>query len=417
MTIKSLLLASVAILAAVTGARAADAVVMVEPEPAEYMRACDAYGTGFFFIPGTETCLKFSGYLRFRVQANDQEYNTDLDGVDKSTAGMRLRTRLDFDAREETELGTLRAKMRLEANNTFNDNAAYNMDEAYIQLGGLTIGYLDSLWTNNEGGIEDGLLVDEAEFSAGDINANRISYTYNNSGFSASLSLEDDGDGDVMPDVLGKLAYKGDWGGAYVLGVYDEDASATNNSRAGFDPLDLRTIYNLTENNGDDASDGAFSVKAGLLLKDLVTEDSQLKFEGHYATDPSVYAVVSDVGRYSTRGTNDFNQTALTSVNGGRMNLSSEWQVGAGARQDFGKLFVIGNAIYGQTFDLDATSPGFDYGNVGQIDYYGLATDIGYDLTRSFTVKAELSYVDLDLPAGIDDYDQTRGFLEFRRDF
>ena len=417
MKINGLILASAAMLVAVPAARAADAVVMVEPEPAEYVRICDAYGEGFFYIPGTETCLKFSGYLRFRVQANDQEYNTDLDGVEDHTAGMRLRARLDFDAREETELGTLRGKARLEANNTFSGTADYQMDEGFIQLGGLTIGYLDSLWTNNEGGIEDGLLVDEAEFSAGDINANRISYTYNQSGFSASLSLEDDGDGDVVPDALGKLAYKGEWGGVYVLGAYDEDASATQNSRGGFDPLDLRTIYSLSESDGDDAEDGAFVVKAGLLLEDLVTADSQLKFEGHYATDPSAYAVVSDVGRYSTRGTNDFNQTSLTSVNGGRMNLSSEWQVGAAARQDFGKLFVIGNAIYGKTFDLDATSPGFDYGNVGQIDYYGLATDIGYDLTRSFTVKAELSYVDLDLPAGIDDYDQTRGFLEFRRDF
>ena len=417
MNIKSILLGSAAAFVAVAGARAADAVVMVEPEPAEYVRVCDAYGTGFFYIPGTETCLKFGGYLRARIQANDQEYNTDGDGADDYTAGIRVRARLEFDAREETELGTLRSKIRLEANNTFNDSAAYNMDEAYIQLGGLTIGYLDSLWTNNEGGVEDGLLVDESEFSAGDINTNRISYTYDNSGFSASLSVEDDGDGDFAPDVLGKLAYKGGWGAAYVIGVYDEDAAAARNSRLGIDPLGLLNVYSLSEAGVDSPDDGAFVVKAGLLLKDLLIDTSQLKFEGHYATDPSLFAQVGDVGRYSTRGTNDFNQAALDSVNGGRMNFSSEWQVGAAYRQDFGKLFVIANGIYGKTFDINATSPGFDYGNVGQIDYYGLATDVGYDLTSNFTVKAELSYVDLDLPAGIDDYDQTRGFLEFRRDF
>ena len=54
MKIKSLLLGSTAALIAVTGARAADAV-MVEPEPVEYVRICDAYGAGFFYIPGTET--------------------------------------------------------------------------------------------------------------------------------------------------------------------------------------------------------------------------------------------------------------------------------------------------------------------------------------------------------------------------
>ncbi|MEP4753305.1 MAG: porin, partial [Nitratireductor sp.] len=54
MKIKSLLLGSAAALAAVSGARAADAVVIAEPEPVEYVRVCDAYGAGFFYIPGTE---------------------------------------------------------------------------------------------------------------------------------------------------------------------------------------------------------------------------------------------------------------------------------------------------------------------------------------------------------------------------
>ena len=32
------------------------------------MRICDAYGAGFFFIPGTETCLRVGGYVRFEMQ-------------------------------------------------------------------------------------------------------------------------------------------------------------------------------------------------------------------------------------------------------------------------------------------------------------------------------------------------------------
>jgi hypothetical protein len=35
---------------------AADAIVAAEPEPLEYVRVCDPYGTGYFYIPGTETC-------------------------------------------------------------------------------------------------------------------------------------------------------------------------------------------------------------------------------------------------------------------------------------------------------------------------------------------------------------------------
>ena len=58
MNIKSLLIGSAAALTAVSGAQAADAIVAAEPEPMEYVRVCDAFGTGFFYIPGTETCLK-----------------------------------------------------------------------------------------------------------------------------------------------------------------------------------------------------------------------------------------------------------------------------------------------------------------------------------------------------------------------
>ena len=51
MNIKSLLLGSAAALLAVSGARAADAVTVAEPEPAEYVKICDVYGAGYFYIP------------------------------------------------------------------------------------------------------------------------------------------------------------------------------------------------------------------------------------------------------------------------------------------------------------------------------------------------------------------------------
>ncbi|MBX4959620.1 porin, partial [Rhizobium lentis] len=71
MNIKSLLLGSAAALAVVSGAQAADAIVAAEPEPVEYVRVCDAYGTGYFYIPGTETCLKIEGYIRFQVDIGE----------------------------------------------------------------------------------------------------------------------------------------------------------------------------------------------------------------------------------------------------------------------------------------------------------------------------------------------------------
>jgi hypothetical protein len=48
--VKSLLLGSVAGLAAVAGAQAADLPV-AKAAPVEYVRVCSTYGAGFFYIP------------------------------------------------------------------------------------------------------------------------------------------------------------------------------------------------------------------------------------------------------------------------------------------------------------------------------------------------------------------------------
>ena len=84
MNIKGLLLGSAAALVAVSGARAADAVVIAEPEPMEYVRICDTYGVGFYYIPGTETCLKVSGYVRYDIGIGALGLQ---DVVDKSDIG------------------------------------------------------------------------------------------------------------------------------------------------------------------------------------------------------------------------------------------------------------------------------------------------------------------------------------------
>ena len=85
MNIKSLLLGSAAALVAVSGARAADAVeVVAEPEPMEYVRVCDTYGAGFYYIPGTETCLRVGGYIRYDIGVGQQGLADVVDKEDLS---------------------------------------------------------------------------------------------------------------------------------------------------------------------------------------------------------------------------------------------------------------------------------------------------------------------------------------------
>ncbi|TIS93907.1 porin, partial [Mesorhizobium sp.] len=114
MNIKSLLLGSAAALVAVSGARAADAVVVAEPEPAEYVRICDVYGAGYFYIPGTETCLRIGGYVRYDIGVGDvgsfdgTESGDHEDGGINDTYRKKARFTLKTWTGQETELGTLR---------------------------------------------------------------------------------------------------------------------------------------------------------------------------------------------------------------------------------------------------------------------------------------------------------------------
>ncbi|ORE92274.1 porin [Aurantimonas sp. 22II-16-19i] len=412
MNIKSLLLGSAAALVAVSGARAADVIVPVAPEPAEYVKVCDVYGTGFYYIPGTETCLKIGGYVRYKIIAagnleDDFGVNYLINTEDDDyRVRSRVRVRLNFDAREETELGTLRAFARVQAENngSFSD-ASYGMDMGYIQLGGLTMGYLDTLWTEG-----DGLLTD-TDLPVGDFQVNRISYTYAADGFSAALSIEDDNTGDFAPDVVGRLAYEGGWGSIYLAASYDEETNSddifgVDGTVYGAPAPFFAVVPGLNVDNSGDA----FALKAGLSLKDLIATDSELKIEGSYAFDPSSY---STIGLFTANTT--ANSLVLDTV-------PVEWQIGAGYAQSFGKLGFAASGVYGETFEYNAAALG---GNpeIGDGNYYKLVGNVGYEITKNFDMLAEVSYAKFDFNGNdvIADtdtsFDQVAGFLQFVRSF
>ena len=60
--VKSLLLGGAAALAVTATASAAD--LPVKAKPVQYVKVCSLYGAGFYYIPGTDTCLKVGGWVR-----------------------------------------------------------------------------------------------------------------------------------------------------------------------------------------------------------------------------------------------------------------------------------------------------------------------------------------------------------------
>src|SRR5690606_19798118 len=111
MNIKSLLIGSAAAAVMTTGAQAADAIIFPDPEPVEYVRVCDVYGAGFFYIPGTETCLKIGGQLRFEVNSSTPFTGPTYLVPAAGAPGFRTLARFapHFDARTATDWGTVRA--------------------------------------------------------------------------------------------------------------------------------------------------------------------------------------------------------------------------------------------------------------------------------------------------------------------
>ena len=230
MKLKSLLLGSAAVLVAATGAaRAADAIV-VEPEPVEYVRICDAYGAGWFYIPGTETCLKFDGEIRVQYSSTHyHDYDSDL-----SDHGADFRARLNVRANNETEYGTLSSRVRFRGNSGGGEhydepsyaegpgNASGDVDWAVISLAGFRVGYSDDYWTTAGG---YGLYYARYEGPYGFNKGLYLDYTYAANGWAFTVGIEDgNSSGEAgQPDVYAGVTYSGS--GWYLAGIYYQDSS------------------------------------------------------------------------------------------------------------------------------------------------------------------------------------------------
>ena len=238
--VKSLLLGSAASLAAIAGAHAADLPV-AKAAVVEYVRVCSAYGAGFFYIPGTETCLRIGG----RVRA-DYLYGEPLARAEDAI-GFRARGRIQADARTQTAYGTLRALVRFEITRSsgspfgltgLQGPSAANVAQAFIQFGGLTAGRVTSFFSN--GDLPTGHMGTLRFDDAPDVDLLAYTFSFGN-GFSATISIEDGLDrrrgifnelgfgpvfggqvpyaGQRLPDLVGNVKYTAAWGTAQLSGA------------------------------------------------------------------------------------------------------------------------------------------------------------------------------------------------------
>jgi porin-like protein len=168
----SLLFGGAAWCVAFTGAQAAD--LPVKAKAVEYVKICSLYGAGFYYIPGTDTCIRIGGALRlnatFNGTANDVPYwqgNTGgANSYNRNTFTIRDRFNLFVDSRAATDYGVVRTYANLQfdfVQGRENIAGGYvQNDFLFIQFAGFTFGkavsMFDPQWALSKPFISSGFL-------------------------------------------------------------------------------------------------------------------------------------------------------------------------------------------------------------------------------------------------------------------
>lgn len=244
----------------------AHAADLGRPAPAavDYVKVCDAYGAGFFYLPGTDTCLKIGGFVRYDIRTGNAgsyapgrsfAYN-GINQSDRTKNSFYSRTRADlaFDVRTNTEFGLLRSYVDIwnQMYSTNGNTLETIMRSAYVQFGGLTAGRATSFFDFWEGSTQIGAI----EPDSSDHRVNLIGYTaaFGN-GVTASIAIEDQSTTDFgvptyatvdsngapyygglkHPDIVGNILVTQAWGRAQIMAAAHENYSAVNGaSKWGF---------------------------------------------------------------------------------------------------------------------------------------------------------------------------------------
>src|SRR5215467_8350596 len=146
---KRLLLGSAAGFVAVSATQAAD--IPVKAKPVQYVKICSLYGEGFYYIPGTDVCLKIGGYVQadygWNHAGSGQPHYTGANGAqDRSVSpySSRHRAHFNFDSRTQTAYGTLRTYVAIHIENRDQNSVTVSPTRAFIQWAGFTFGHTKS---------------------------------------------------------------------------------------------------------------------------------------------------------------------------------------------------------------------------------------------------------------------------------
>ncbi|WP_321340042.1 porin [Breoghania sp.] len=371
MTIKTLILGAAAGTLAVAGAQAAD--LPVAPEPVDYVRVCDAYGSGFFYIPGTETCLRVGGGMRVEYRFNDfaDDVNTNWGTRGGDATSTRARAYVRFDSRTNTEYGLLRTYVDLwfTGNSTGTaNNPTVTLWNGFIQFGGFTFGRAESFFDFYTG---DAWGIMQQGFS--DHRTNLFAYTYGfGNGVSATLSVEDatfvrNGIANVarnssalygghkMPDLVANLRVDQGWGSAQLMGA----------------------VHQVWGGNALQDSAVGWAIGAGVTFNaPMLAAGDTISFQGTYS-DGAVRYVHESAAIWD----------AAETVAGTSMETTTGWGIGAGLTHHWTPMLSSALTATYVSFDNDRGAlPDIE------VDQLGIQGNLVWSPVKGFLMGVELEY-------------------------
>jgi len=389
---------------AATGAASAADLGRPAPAAVDYVKVCDAYGAGFFYIPGSQTCLKIGGYVRAEYRAYDFDNAfAALSGVNRGVNNnpashdftTRVRAQVTLDARTNTEFGLLRsfteAWWTVDSGSSSPTVTLWN---AYIQFGGLTAGRAQSFFDFYTGTTYGSFF----EAAHSDTKVNLLAYTFSfGNGVSASLSLEDPTVGSnsrrlgsqfngaflspyggvKMLDVVGNVRIAQAWGSAQLMAAAHEDVSSvTNTTKWGY------------------AVGGGVTVNLP-----MIAAGDTINLQAVYSKGAVAYA-----GADLSMGALDFIQTGNN-----KLAQSTAWSVAGGVVHYWTPK--LSTAVNGSYLKVDTATTSF-------LDYKQIDAQINtvYTIVPGMTIGGELEYRKIDFKNG-GDTDALVGLLRFQRNF
>jgi len=453
--VKSLLLGSAAGLVAVTAGQAAD--LPVKARPVQYVKVCSLYGAGFYYMPGTDMCLKIGGWVRAEVSTGiNGNSSTGIFGSDynnRYTNNLWTRERgyITADAREQTAYGVARGYIAVGVSSQNQGNEApsaqFSSNRAFVQWAGFTAGQSVSFFDFYPAAAllyRAGNIPNE---DSGDAGTWVWGYTAQfGGGFSATLSAEERRDSQIIsfsgaagaiggittpgtngvivgtiaqtsgyggwqsPDVVANLRVDQAWGSAQVMGALHE-------VNAGY--------YGATPITGSPGNSWGWVVGGGLKINaPFVSPGDYFVGEVHYTEGATKYLwnAASAGNVYDVNGASEAWGVGSDCIFGGTIaagnatgcQLTTAWGIDVAYEHYWTPQWhqsLVFNGMwekYGSSANaMLCVGEGFGAGGAGSTavaaagcnnnwDVWGVGSRLQWDVTKSFYIGVEAIYQNLD---------------------